>query len=69
MSEEMELTPVEVFVRCYAIARGHYDGDGFLKHGTRQLYWKGRSDAATEIRAEMEKYVQSRTTSNKSGNT
>ena len=37
------------------IARGHQDGDGFAKHGTRQLYWKGRSDAATEIRAKKEK--------------
>jgi hypothetical protein len=36
---------------AYLQARGHEEGDGFTKHGTRQLYWKGRSDAATEIRA------------------
>lgn len=36
--------------QCALIARGHADGDGFVKHGTRQLYWKGRSDAALEIR-------------------
>jgi hypothetical protein len=34
---------------AYQAARG---GESrFEKHGTRQLYWKGRSDAATAIRA------------------
>ena len=45
----------ETLEEAALIARGHQDGDGFEKHGTRQLYWKGRSDAATEIRAKKEK--------------
>jgi len=36
---------------AYMIARGHQYEDRFAIHGTRQLYWKGRSDAAEEIRA------------------
>lgn len=35
---------------AYLQARGHQDGNGFKKYGNKQLYWKGRSDAATEIR-------------------
>jgi hypothetical protein len=39
----------------YMVARGHTNingtpKDGFAVHGNRQLYWKGRCDAATEIR-------------------
>ncbi len=34
--------------RCYQIARG--GEDRFEKYGTNQIYWKGRSDVAGEIR-------------------
>ena len=42
--------------RCYDLARGDtaINGkpqDGFAIHGRRQMYWKGRCDVATEIRA------------------
>lgn len=36
---------------CYQAARGSNEADAFTKYGNRQLYWKGRSDAATAIRA------------------
>lgn len=39
----------ETLEEAYLIARG--GEDRFQKHGTKQLYWKGRSDAAAEIRA------------------
>lgn len=38
------------YADCYEVARGHQKSDGFRKHGADQMYWKGRSDAATEIR-------------------
>ena len=46
----IERTVQVAIEKCYLQARGHEQGDGFQRHGTRQLYWKGRSDAATEIR-------------------
>ncbi len=36
------------FNEAYLIARG--GENRFEAHGSRQLYWKGRSDAADEIR-------------------
>ena len=43
--------------QCYEIARGHAEGDGFKLHGTNMMYWKGRSDAAAEIRRLIEDKV------------
>ena len=47
---------VEIFENAALVARGHVDPstgkrrDGFAVFGRSQMYWKGRSDAATDIR-------------------
>jgi hypothetical protein len=45
----------QVLEEAYQAARG--GDDRFEKHGTRQLYWKGRSDAAIAIRALKESHA------------
>ncbi len=53
---DVEAAIREAVEECYQIARG---GDSrFEKHGTRQLYWKGRCDVAAEIRAHFDKEKQ-----------
>ena len=47
----------------YKIARGHLNPvtlrprDGFSVFGRSQIYWKGRSDAATDIRGDRKSVV------------
>lgn len=41
----------EAIEYAYLTARGGQLDDRFQMRGTRQIYWKGRSDAATEIRS------------------
>ena len=51
-----------IYERCAMIARGTLYPDRFKSKGLNQAYWKGRSDAAEEIRAEMrEKMKESAT--------
>jgi hypothetical protein len=53
ITESILMLRNDTLEEAYRIARG--GEDRFKKHGANQMYWKGRSDAADEIRKLKEK--------------